>query len=87
MKNRIIPTLWKMGQVLILLFFLGGYALADEVVLTNGDRFTGTIVEVGDGVLTLETSYSEPIKIKFPAPAIFFHRDANQIATIEAGCG
>jgi putative salt-induced outer membrane protein YdiY len=43
------------------------HAIADEVVLENGDRLTGRIVEVKDGILTLETSYSEPIKLKFEA--------------------
>ena len=40
-------------------------ATADEIVLDNGDRLTGRIVTIKDGVLTLETPYSEPIKITF----------------------
>ncbi len=43
----------------------------DEVVLANGDRLTGTIVDSLEGTLTLKTSYSEPI-----------HLQANQIKSI-----
>ncbi len=39
-------------------------ALADEVVLENGDRLTGTVTFMEKGTLTLETGYSEPIKIQ-----------------------
>lgn len=42
-------------------------AMADEVILVNGDRLSGKIVSITDGILTLETSYSEPVKLKFEA--------------------
>jgi putative salt-induced outer membrane protein YdiY/preprotein translocase subunit YajC len=39
-------------------------ANADEIILINGDRITGTISKVEQGTLTLTTDYSEPMKIK-----------------------
>lgn len=39
-------------------------AVADEIVLDNGDHLTGVVTTVLDGILTLKTDYSEPIKIK-----------------------
>ena len=58
---------WSIGLALLLVFIASSQALADEVILTNGDRLTGKIVEIRDGVLTLETGYSEPVKLKFEA--------------------
>jgi putative salt-induced outer membrane protein YdiY len=55
----------RIYQVLFLLFLFSGHVLADEVILTNGDRLTGEILEIKDGILTLETDYSDPIKLKF----------------------
>ena len=54
-------------QALLLVFLLTGHALADEVILRNGGRLTGKIVAINDGVLTLETGYSEPVKLQFEA--------------------
>jgi len=51
--------------ILVLTITAPPSATADEIVLDNGDRLTGRIVTIKDGVLTLETSYSEPIKITF----------------------
>jgi putative salt-induced outer membrane protein YdiY len=39
-------------------------ASADEIVLENGDRLTGTVRMVGDGTVVFETGYSEPIKLQ-----------------------
>jgi putative salt-induced outer membrane protein YdiY len=39
-------------------------ASADEIILVNGDRLTGVITNAEEGVVTLETEYSEPIKIQ-----------------------
>lgn len=36
---------------------------ADEVVLTNGDRLTGRILKMEDGILSLQTTYGGEIKI------------------------
>lgn len=52
---------------LLLCCFLFGYvgsASADEIILQNGDRLSGTITKMADGILILATQYSEPIKIK-----------------------
>ena len=57
----------KVCPAIFLIFFMWSHVLADEVILTNGDRLTGRIIEVKDGVLTFETSYSEPIKLQFEA--------------------
>jgi putative salt-induced outer membrane protein YdiY len=54
-------------MVVPLIVLFNDCALADEVILVNGDRLTGRIVGITDGILTLETSYSEPIKLKFEA--------------------
>ena len=37
---------------------------ADELILENGDRISGTIISMDKGILTLSTSYSEPVKIQ-----------------------
>ncbi len=58
---------WRICYTVILIVLLGGDVLADEVILTNGDRLTGRIIEIRDGILTLETDYSDPIKLKFEA--------------------
>ncbi len=67
MGKRGLVTFGRMCQVMLLVFLASSYALADEVILTNGDRLSGKIVELKDGILTLETDYSEPIKLKFEA--------------------
>lgn len=60
-------ALRQMCQVVLLVFLCSGYALADEVILMNGDRLSGKIIDIKDGILTLETGYSEPVKLKFEA--------------------
>jgi putative salt-induced outer membrane protein YdiY len=64
--RRFVPF-WGVCQVLFIVFWGSGYVLADEVILANGDRLSGRITEIRDGVLTLETDYSEPVKLKFEA--------------------
>jgi putative salt-induced outer membrane protein YdiY len=49
--------------VLLALMCIIGIAHADEVLLSNGDRLTGTIVKMEDGILTLQTTYGGEIKI------------------------
>jgi putative salt-induced outer membrane protein YdiY len=65
MRKLIFAAFCPMCLAMLLLFLISGYVLAGEVILKNGDRLTGKILEVKDGVLTLETDYSEPIKLKF----------------------
>ena len=50
-----------------LIFFLGWIcpgAMADEVVLVNGDKLTGTVVKVEGGKLILKTEYAGVIEIQ-----------------------
>ncbi len=42
-------------------------ASADEIVLSNGDRFTGTLVGMVRGNLTFKTGYSSPVEIRLCA--------------------
>ncbi len=53
---------WFVG-ILICLIFTGN-AFADKILMKNGNRLQGTVENVKDGVLTLSTDYSEPIKIQ-----------------------
>ncbi len=46
---------------------LGWLRAADVVILTDGDRFTGTIQKLENGKLTLKSKYSEtPLQIDWP---------------------
>lgn len=47
----------------LLLFSGVAVAAADEVVLVNGDRLTGTVVKVEGGKLTLKTDYAGAVEI------------------------
>ncbi len=40
-------------------------SFADEVILKNGDKISGTIQKLVEGVLTISTKYSKEIKIDF----------------------
>ncbi len=51
------------GLALLVLALLTGVAHADEVVLTNGDRLTGTVVRKESEQLIFSTSYAGEIKI------------------------
>lgn len=79
MMEHAIRGFGRLCQVVFLVFFLSGYSQADEVILTNGDKLSGKIVEVKDGILTLETSYSEPIKVKFEAVQQMFSSEAVEL--------
>ncbi len=54
--------------LLVLIFFICFFPMskagADEIILENGDRLSGKVVSIIDQLLTLETAYSDPIKIK-----------------------
>lgn len=54
-------------QALFLVLLFSGVVSADEVILANGDKLTGTIIEIKDSILSLETTYSDPIKLKLEA--------------------
>jgi len=48
---------------LVFLIFQGEVS-ADEIILKNGDRLTGTVTKLEKGTLTLITEYSEPVNIR-----------------------
>ncbi len=48
---------------------LAAPAVADEVVLDNGDRLTGTALGLADGKLSFETTYAGKIFIAWPSVA------------------
>jgi hypothetical protein len=52
-----------LGLVPLFLFLVAGEAMADHVVLINGDSLSGTIEKVSGGKLTVKTDYSGPIEI------------------------
>ncbi len=43
---------------------LSNIVSADEILLKNGDRLTGNIKVMSSEILTIETEYSEPVKIQ-----------------------
>jgi len=63
--KKMKPKLFSVLAILCPFFLLGaGAALADEIVLVNGNTLTGTIEKVEAGKLTLKTDYSQPIEIE-----------------------
>jgi putative salt-induced outer membrane protein YdiY len=54
------------GLILALIgFCAAGIAGADEVVLNNGDRITGKLVELAEGKLSIKTEYAGTVKIEW----------------------
>ena len=58
--GRILCWLGCLPVALLLVFDI---VYADEVLLSNGDRLTGKISKMEDGILRLQTSYGGEIKI------------------------
>lgn len=59
---------WNRLPIVIPLLFIilwPGKAVADELLLKNGDRITGTVVTMKDSVLLFKTSYAGDISIKW----------------------
>jgi putative salt-induced outer membrane protein YdiY len=52
------------GVLFIFIICLHSFVHADRIVLNNGDRLTGTVEGIENGLLTLRTDYSKPIKIQ-----------------------
>lgn len=46
---------------------LAGGTAADEILLNNGDRLTGTVLKVENGILTLKTDYADKLEIRAEA--------------------
>ncbi|RJR15622.1 MAG: DUF481 domain-containing protein [Nitrospiraceae bacterium] len=63
MHNVAFKHIGFLVVILCFVFFID-LASADEVLLENGDRLTGKIIRVEGGTLTLETGYSEPVKVQ-----------------------
>ncbi|HMK28828.1 MAG TPA: DUF481 domain-containing protein [Terriglobales bacterium] len=51
----------------VALICLPSLAAADQVVLKNGDRLTGSIVKLDDNKLTLKTDFADAVAIKWEA--------------------
>ncbi|MBI4003132.1 MAG: DUF481 domain-containing protein [Nitrospira defluvii] len=62
-RYRTYRALRWQWTLLILSLWLATPAWADEVYLLNGDRLTGTIVKMEDGILTLQTDYGGEMKV------------------------
>ncbi len=52
-------------SVFCLLFSLASAAMADQIVLNNGDRISGKIVEMTGGVVKVETTYAGVLSVKW----------------------
>ena len=87
------PLRWQWAM-LILSLWLATPAWADEVYLLNGDRITGTIVKMEEGVLTLQTDYGGEMKIAWGKvqrltstdPLRFFSSLENRVMCFEISC-
>ena len=51
--------------VLCVLGWQAATAWADEVTLKNGDRLSGDILKMGEGILVLKTTYAGEVKIEW----------------------
>ncbi len=76
------------------LVFYGGRIFADRIELENGDVLTGTVVSIENGILTLSTDYSEPVKIKsskikkiFTDKAVNVHLSGGEVLKGRLGTG
>jgi putative salt-induced outer membrane protein YdiY len=66
-KNGVQVITWtsRLAAASIFIAFSAGFAQADIVMLTNGDRLSGTIVSKENGDLILQTSYAGEVKIRW----------------------
>lgn len=65
-RPHAIPTKTA-GLMLTILLFLVQGAAADQIILHNGDRLTGTVIKVENGIVTLKTDYAEKLEISAEA--------------------
>ena len=57
-------TLIRVARLLVaLVLAAGGVCRADQVVLDNGDRISGTVKRVSDGKLVIETEYAGDVSV------------------------
>jgi hypothetical protein len=59
----------RMVQILAILvaFSLCSASFADQIVLTNGDRLTGTITKSDDKMLAIKTEFAGDVTVQWPA--------------------
>ena len=57
----------KSQIVVFLLLAVGSVAFADQVVLKNGDRLTGTITKSDDKTLIIKTEFAGDVTVQWPA--------------------
>ena len=65
MTGKKIWLPWLLPQFIILFLLTAPTVQADDIIVANGDRLSGKLIGISNNILTLETGYSEPIKIKF----------------------
>ena len=59
-KNRTVFI-----SIMLIILMVGSFsASADEIVLDNGDRLSGTVTRMDMGILTVETGYAAPIAVQ-----------------------
>ena len=63
-RNKWVSVFLSLGLMLSCFVIFVGAALADKIVLENGDTLTGTVEKVVEGKLTFKTEYSGPIEIQ-----------------------
>jgi len=59
------------SSICVLVIFCGMTLFAEQVTLKNGDRVTGSVVNVGDKKLTIKTTYAGTISIDWSEVAQF----------------
>src|SRR5437016_9598155 len=58
----------RMVQILaIVAFSFCSASFADQIVLTNGDRLTGTIMKADDKTLVIKTEFAGDVTVQWPA--------------------
>lgn len=92
MKQRLFQPL-TLGLLVTLLS--SSTVLADQVLLDNGDRLTGTVTTLQEGTLTLETGYAGDVEIDWSrvsglttdAPVAVVLADGSELSGTLAGDG
>ena len=90
------PTIRSIALLILLLLLTATPARADEVLLKNGDRLTGTVASLAGGVLTLGTPYGAVripwaeitrLAIQDPILAVVSGAPAAQVTIVAAADG
>lgn len=75
----------KRLSLLLILWLAAGYVSADVVILTNGDRLTGTVDSISGGHVLLVTDYAGDVPIKIDAIAELTTEASFDVDTTEQG--